>query len=55
MINSNQQKNHIRSPLICFFMLSTVESLKMLAKLNGYGFILEFVASNWYIFIPLTY
>ena len=37
-----------------FFVLLIVKSFEMLPKHNGYGFISESFASNWYIFTALT-
>ena len=36
-------------------MLSTVKSFELLPKNNGYGFICDSLALNWYIFTSLTY
>ena len=35
-------------------MLSSVNSLEILSKHNGYGFISRSFALNWYIFVALT-
>ena len=54
VILSSTEKSSTNPFNAAFFMLSAVKSFEIFLKHNGYGFISEFFALDWYTFMALT-